>query len=659
MTGHPGMLPRHIAEMPTVAQPAVSPDGRWVLVVLQRADEQANRYRSGLWLVAADGTTPPRPFSDGEHSDMNPCWSPQGDRVAFLRAEDGGQSVLVVPFGVDESAVTVAAGLDGAGALSFSPDGARLAFTARVRPARCGVPDSGRPPSRVTRLRSRLDDVGFIADRPRHVFVVDADGSAAPRDLTPGECEFEDPAWDRDARSLVFTGATHDDRDLDLRRDLYAVDVADGRAPRRIGAPEGVFALPSVSPDGRRIAFLGTDDHETAPRNSHVAVLSRETGRHRWVSSEIDRSFAPASGARSPVWLDDDEILVTVEDRGDVHLYRLSAERRSPARAVWSGQGVVTAYDAAAGSTAFVLSTATRPSELHVVRDGVGRRVTDFGARFTAEVRPRSPAPLTVPSRDGTVEIDAWMLTPPGFRSDGSHPVLLNIHGGPFNQYGTGFHEDFQIQAAAGYVVVWCNPRGGSGREERFARAITGPAFGGTGWGSVDHDDVISVLDHVLEGRPGLDRDRVGVLGGSYGGYLTNWAIGQSDRFAAACSERGGSNLATAEWASDGAGTFRHTFGASHLDDPRLYRAMSPIAHVQKITTPLLILHSDQDLRTPPAMADELFVALRLLRRDVEMVRFPGEGHELSRSGSPVHRRQRMEILLDFFGRRLRPAHEV
>ena len=216
-----------------------------------------------------------------------------------------------------------------------------------------------------------------------------------------------------------------------------------------------------------------------------------------------------------------------------------------------------------------------------------------------------------------------------------------------------------QLQASAGYVVLFSNPRGSSGRDTRWGRAIAGPksrADAGTGWGSVDYDDVLAVVDEALARYPFIDAERLGVLGGSYGGYLTSWIVSHTDRFKAACSERAVNNLVTLEYASDIATAFRGTFGVNHVDDPTEYLARSPISFVSRIRTPLLIVHSEEDLRCPIEQAEQLWVALRLLGREVEFVRFPGESHELSRSGSPIHRVQRAELILEFFDRHLQPS---
>jgi dipeptidyl aminopeptidase/acylaminoacyl peptidase len=223
-------------------------------------------------------------------------------------------------------------------------------------------------------------------------------------------------------------------------------------------------------------------------------------------------------------------------------------------------------------------------------------------------------------------------------------------------QYGNAWFDEFQLWTGAGYAVVYANPHGSTGHTEQWSRSIRPPEAvqaPGAGWGTIDADDVLAVLDAALAREPSLDPDRVGVLGGSYGGYLTSWLIGHTDRFVAACSERAVNNMESEEWSSDVAGYFRYELGVNHLESPEIYRRISPITYVNDINTPVLILHSENDLRCHVEQADQLFVALRMLGKPVEYWRFPEEGHELSRSGSPRHRMQRAEIILDWFGRHL------
>ncbi len=263
-----------------------------------------------------------------------------------------------------------------------------------------------------------------------------------------------------------------------------------------------------------------------------------------------------------------------------------------------------------------------------------------------------------MPSPAGNDDIDAWFVAPaPGSVDGDSWPLLVSVHGGPMTQYGEHWFDEWQLWASAGFAVVSCNPHGSSGREESWQRLIRSPKASlepGTGWGGIDADDLLAALDAALGRWPAFDPERVGVLGGSYGGFMTTWLLARTDRFAAGCSERAVNNLLSEEWSSDVGGSFHRELGITHLDDPDEYVRMSPVTYVRDLTAPILILHSENDLRCPTEQADALFTALRMLRHpDVEYWRFPGEGHEMSRSGAPAHRIRRAELINAFFERTL------
>ena len=652
------MQPSDIGGIVAAGFPRVSPDGSQIAFVVTRVDAEANRYRAQVWLAPADGSRPPEPFTSGEFADANPAWSPDGRRLAFTsqRGPDDVKKVTlhVAPVEGGGETVTLATFPEAVNDLSWSPDGSHLAFTTRVRDARYDVDDPKKqPPRRVTRFFSRLDNVGWTFDRPSHVFVIRSDGWGGPVDLTPGEFEFSGPAWSPDGRMLAFSGSAHDDWDLDLAVDLFTAAVADG-GPVPLTKQTGHYAYPAWSALGGAVAVLGNDEARNTPQNAHLGIVDLASGQHRWVGTSLDRSFAPYGESRAPMW-EDGSLLVTVEDRGNVHLFRVATDGASDPELVVGGERAVNHFDVAAGTLAFSASTAERPSEVFVVRDGEERRVSFVTDSFVASATTRPATRFTATSTDG-VEIDAWVMTPPGYDPSRRYPALLNIHGGPFMQYGNRFFDEAQLQASAGFVVLLSNPRGSSGREESWAQAISGAKHAyapGTGWGSVDYDDVMAVVDEALRRFPFIDPDRVGVLGGSYGGYMTSWIVGHSNRFKAACSERAVNNLASEDWTSDIATAFRFDFGGTWYDEGHEYRRMSPITYARDIDTPLLIIHSEDDLRCPIEQAEQLFVTLRLLGKEVEFYRFPAEGHELSRSGSPVHRIQRAELILDFFSRHL------
>jgi dipeptidyl aminopeptidase/acylaminoacyl peptidase len=653
------MQPSDIGAYVAAGAPRVSPDGTAVAFVVSRVDADANRYRSQIWLAPADGSRPAEPFTGGERNDGAPTWSPDGRRLAFTSTsvgDDPDTALRIAPVTTGGETVTLASFDEGVNGLRWSPDGRHLAFTTRVRDASYEITDPKRqPPRRITRFYSRLDDVGWIHDRPNHVHVIPTDGSGGALDVTPGEFPFSDPAWSPDSRSLAFSGATHETWDIDTAQDLFAWTLGDP-APVALTEQTGSYHLPAWSPDGTRIAFVGFDEPTKSPQNGHLGVLDVATGKHRWLAPSLDRTFLPYGEARAPIW-NGENLLASVEDRGNLHLYHVAADGSGEPELLVGGERCLSGFDHAEGTLAFAASTADRPSEIFVWRHGAKRRVSFVTEGFVAAARPQPPERFTAPST-GDAEVDVWVYLPPDQDPSQRYPALLNVHGGPFTQYGNRFFDEAQLQAAAGYVVIMSNPRGSSGREESWGRAITGrkdPFGGGTGWGSVDFDDVMAAVDEALRHYPSIDPERLGVLGGSYGGYMTSWTVAHTNRFKAACSERAVNNMASEDWTSDIATAFRFELGTTFFEEPQEYERISPIAYVKDIDTPLLIVHSENDLRCPVEQAEQLFVALRLLGKDVEFYRFPAEGHELSRSGSPVHRIQRAELILDFFGRHLSP----
>jgi dipeptidyl aminopeptidase/acylaminoacyl peptidase len=309
-----------------------------------------------------------------------------------------------------------------------------------------------------------------------------------------------------------------------------------------------------------------------------------------------------------------------------------------------SGRRSVASYSVAGATVAFTAPEPQRPAEVYV-RTALGEhQVTDLNAAWRATVELPEPEHFTVLS--GGVEIDAWIMRPAGYQPGQRYPALVNVHGGPFAQYGWTFFDEFQVLAGAGYAVIFCNPCGSSGREDAFARAIIGCP------GEPDSADVLAVLDQALQRYDCLDAARIGLLGGSYGGYLTGWIVGHTDRFATAVAERGLYNRYSKDGTSDIWSGYTY-LRVRPWEDPELYWRYSPIAYVRQMRTPLLIIHSEEDLRCPIEQSEQLFTALKQMRRAVQFVRFPGENHELSRRGKPSHRVQRFGYILDWCAAKL------
>lgn len=632
-------------ERSKAVSPRLSPDGTRVAFVVTTIDLDDNTTRSRVWLDD-------RPVTAGPH-DASPSWSPDGKSLAFTsrRGEKQGDATLhVLPIDGPGEVRTVCTMPEGIGGPAWSPDGAWLAFTSRTRHERYDAKDVGwQSPRKVERFFSRLNGEDWVFDRPLHVYVVAANGtSAKPRNLTPGEFQHDGVAWLADSSGLVTSAQRHPTWDRDLAQDLYRVGL-DGEITA-LTRQTGWYRQPAVSPDGTQIALLGFDDPTEYPQNVRVGVLPLEGGDVAWVSTGLDRTFQPTAGERAPVWLDSERLMATAEDRGETHLYELRLDGASPV-ALTTGALTVTDFDAAGGTIATARTTVDHPAELWLDRGDGASQVTTLARTHLGWER------FAVPCTDGSDEIDVWIMRPVGFDPAERYPVLLNVHGGPFTQYGETFFDEAQMQAAAGFVVVMSNPRGGSGRHTGWGQAIMGPTHPkrpGGGWGSVDVDDVLAVLDTTLERYPFCDPDRVGMLGGSYGGYMaTMLAARYGNRFRGICSERAVNNLLTEEWSSDIATIFRIEHGPDPVEAPEEYLRMSPSLLAREIHVPMLLIHSENDFRCPISQAEELWVTLRLLDREVDFYRFPGEDHELSRSGSPVHRRMRAEIILDWFTEKL------
>jgi dipeptidyl aminopeptidase/acylaminoacyl peptidase len=529
----------------------------------------------------------------------------------------------------------------------WSPDGTRIAFTSRVPdPAYEETDEKKRLPRRFTRHRYKLDSVGWTGDRRTHLFVVPADGSGEAVQLTEGDYEHDAPNWSPDSAQIAFTSARDDDWDVQLCEAIWVIDAGGGE-PRRVTPDGDLYSLPSWSPDGSAIACNWSPGGFDRPRHDRVAVVDGATGERRVLTEELDLQCGAYPTVREPIW-DGDSLLFAVEEHGNTHVRRVPAAG-GDVEPVVSGDLWVTGFDAVGGTVVHATSSPTAPSEIFVGDE----QLTEVSKAFSEQAPSQPSERFVAVSADGE-EVEAWLVRPHGFQEGERYPLLLNIHGGPFTQYGNRFFDEFQAYARAGYVVVYSNPRGSSGYSEAWGRAIRGPVGGGDGWGTLDYQDLMAVTDAALEQFDFIDSERLGVMGGSYGGYMTSWIVSHTKRFKAACSERAVNNMLS-EFGSSDFGWFHRAYtGVWPFEDVEPYLAQSPTTYAAEITTPLLILHSENDLRCNIEQAEHLFTILRLLDRDVEFVRFPAESHELSRSGSPFHRVTRLEIVVDWFDRYLK-----
>jgi dipeptidyl aminopeptidase/acylaminoacyl peptidase len=690
------ITPEDFNDIVSVQDPQVSPDGAWIAFVRLSVDRLENEYRRAIWLAPTSGALP-KPFTTGTKQDYAPRWSLDGKHLAFISTRGGDKpQIYIIPTDGGE-ARQLTDMRQGTANLAWSPDGGFIAFTSRVNAEEREKEDNGSedegseaPPRdafeakqrreaeehqekdrfdpRVIRRQPYRASTDYLDDRRTHIYViaaaagagpdaVDPDGVASrsaekdkrPRRLTDGDVDYGPPAWSPDGTSLL-TAATRDpESDTGwIYQDVFRVPVPPPDAPRGepVSLTEPGFCnfAPKPSPDGSFVAYLRQPEERIFAQAPRLVVIPGDGGQPQEVAPDFDR------GVESFCWSPDGRNLVfTAGDEGDTGLYTVQVEGGLPVTVV-SGRRDVVAFDVAhdEGQIGFVACTPERPPDLYTVRsDGGGeRRLTDFNGGFLEKKRVMPVEGIWYTASDG-VEIQGWLIKPPGFDPTKTYPLAVEIHGGPHAMWGpstmTMWHE-WQCLAAQGYVVFYCNPRGSDGYGYAFRDAIHAR------WGESDMPDILAGVDHVVS-QGYIDAARMVVTGGSYGGFMTAWIVGHDQRFAAAVSQRGVYHLTNFFGTSDIPELIEGEFDAWPWEAYERLWQHSPLAYVNEIKTPLLIIHSEQDFRVPIPDAEHLFLMLRWLKREVEFVRYPREGHELSRSGEPRHRVDRLKRIIDWFDR--------
>lgn len=674
------MRPDQLPLLTTVSGLDVHPDGSWAVAAVSRPDFDADASVGQLWRVPLTGDGAPRRLTRG-FRDTNPRFSPDGRLLAFVRtSQDGKPQLHVMPTEGGEPLVLTDRPL-GVSEVAFSPDSTRIAFTARVpQEGRYGtvegVSADAEDPRRITSYTFQMNGVGYIADQRSHVFVLDVPdvygeppvrkvGRAAKaagtnpdsagsdllptaRQLTEGDADHTEPVFTADGRGVVVTVAREDDTKPDLTTNLFvvALDQAgqDGSKATRLTNTDVEGAGTTIAASqpcvvGDTIFFiaddLGPSGLDFVGRNSGVYVLPAAGGEARRLT---DAESVDIVSALSPSG--DDGVVTCAAHRGSHRVVRVTTDGNLSI--LLDGPLVASIAAAVPRSDAVVAAVAdgTTTGDLTLITAGAERRLTDFSAPLRAATRIAAATELEATSPDG-YPVHGWTLLPDG---PGPHPVLLLIHGGPYADYTWAFFDEAQTYVEAGYAVVMCNPRGAAGYGQQHGRAIQHD------FGNLDMADILAFLDHALDVVPGLDRQRLGVMGGSYGGYMTAWIIGHDHRFAGAIVERGFLDPRSFVGASDIGWYFTHGY---NTDDPARMDAQSPMHLTSNVTTPTLVIHSEQDLRCPLSQALRYYTQLKLAGVETELLVFPGENHELSRSGQPWHRRQRLEAILEWWARHL------
>jgi dipeptidyl aminopeptidase/acylaminoacyl peptidase len=661
----------------------ISPDGSRIAYVQQEIDREKNEYKSAIWL-AREGQ-PPVQYTSGL-KDGSPRWSPDSRYLAFVSSRSGSSQIWLLPLeGGEARQLTRIKG--GAAGPVWSPDSKYVAFTANLTEE--GVKPEGKDEDEkdlykkytkevkvITRILYKMDGVGYYGDKRSQVCVIPVDGGE-PKQLTAGEWNHTAPAWTPDSAGIVFGANRQAEADYaPWQTDLWYVP-RDGGELTRLTPGDGKLsaAEPSVSPDGRSVAFIGTDPEEHGYGTTMLLVLDRETGNVKRLGAKLDRGFGnegicdvggPAGGKLT--WSPDGHwIFAALSDAGQVQLVKVGATSGA-VMPVTGGDRVIHAFGLTPDCrrAALAYATPTSPSDLSLARlDELNPQpavpnccalLRGGGVAETVVAEPNrellEQIDLPVPERflcsagEGQPAVDAWILRPAGFEEGKKYPAVLEIHGGPMGMYGGGFFYEFQWLAAKGYAVVYSNPRGSQGYGFEFGNCIKAD------WGNYDYADVMAAMESAVQRYDFIDSDRLGVAGGSYGGFMVNWIVGHTDRFKAAVTMRSVVNRWSAMGTSDTGYNRIGQFGTENWwEEQNLgpYLKQSPLLHASKIVTPLLIEHQEGDLRCPIEQAEQLYAALKLQKKTVKFVRYPGEFHGMSRSGKPWHRIHRLNTIAEWF----------
>jgi dipeptidyl aminopeptidase/acylaminoacyl peptidase len=664
-----------------IADPQIAPDGSQVAFVRVRADEKKDTYDTAIWLVPTDGSKAPRPLTSGTR-DLSPRWSPDGRRLAFVRAveKDGrpqpGQIHLLSMDGGEASPLTEMP--RGAANPAWAPDGRTLAFSSTARPEELDAartPDAEKPRESDVRVitdavyrANGVSGFGYVdRDRPTHLWTIGVPIGAAdpskPKRITSGEFGVANHRWSPDGSRIFFVSDRRRESYYHPRdSDLFAVPK-DGGEPSLVASIDGTIGAYALSPDGSRAAFVGTL-HGTPERSYTqpdlwVADLKGGTPRNVTATYDFDVNGGIGGDQRAPrgqhpsgpIWNRDGRtVLINVGEQGNANLKRIDATAGT-IEPVTGGRNDVISYtaDGSRHKVAYVVSTPTTLGDLHVLdmaSSGKPKKLTAFNQELFGQIAMNEPEEIWYPSFDG-LKIQGWILKPPAFDPSKKYPLILQIHGGPHAAYGNTFTHEFQWMAAKGYVVLYTNPRGSSNYGQDFGNSIQ------FNYPGDDYKDLMAGVDAVLQ-KGYIDESRMGVTGGSGGGLLTNWVVTQTSRFKAAVSQRDISDWSNFWYTADFTLFTPTWFRKPPFEDPAEFARRSPITYVAKIQTPLMFILGDEDWRTPPAAGgEELFRALKYLKRPTVMVRFPGENHELSRSGRPWHRIERLQHIVGWFDKYL------
>jgi dipeptidyl aminopeptidase/acylaminoacyl peptidase len=645
-----GITPEDYFSFKFIGDPHISPDGKVVAFVLTAIDQKKNRRESAIWIVPADGSAAPRRFSAEGFSSNSPRWSPDGKTLAFLSArasdlpagETPKSQIFLLSVSGGGEAIALTKLKNGVQSYQWSPEGSRIVVVSASGPMD-GVATADRKSDvrHYAHIQYKFNDSGWFDDKRRHLWVVSVPGGEAKQITEGQDWNDTDPQWSPDGTRIAFvsdrTGKAYDDSH---NTDVWVIPAAGGTLTK-ISDHAFEDENPRWSPDGKQILFTGQTAVHQFPK-LYVADSSGGTASQLAVK---DLDTIPGELR----WQTSNTVLFAAGVKGETHIFRADPAERTFS-AVTAGPRGIHAFDVSqsTGKMVYLANDFQHLDDLYISNlDGSGeRQLTHVNSDLWAQLELQPVERLAYKSSDG-LAVEGFFVKPLGWQPGKKYPMVLVIHGGPEGMFGVDWYHEFQVYAAKGWAVFFCNPRGSTGYGEKFERGEI------NNWGGMDYQDIMAGVDAALKQYPWVDSNDLGVTGGSYGGYMTNWIVSHTNRFKAAVTLRSVSNFISDEGTRDGSYGHEEYFKGIVFDDFEQYWDASPLKYARNVHTPTLVLHSDNDFRVPIEQGEQWFRALQHYGVPSELVLFPRENHNLTRTGEPKHLVESLNWQLYWFERYL------
>lgn len=652
-----GLIAEDLLKFSFVQEPQLSPDGQTIIYVKKTINEE-KEYSSNLYLVDKNKNEE-IPFTQGNHSVRQPAFSPDGSTIAFVSDRSKKQQVWTIALrGGEAKQLTFFP--NGASNPVWSPDGKSLIVSVSLGIGESLEEEDNKTnesketltPYVTTKLKYKADGVGFLKEKYQQLVLIDLETGTTTQ-LTDGEYDYRQAVFSPDGKKIALIANREEDAEYNLISDLYQLDIATKQLTKLTNSDLRLNS-PHYSPNGKAISLLGSGRTYAGATLTEVFSLDLDTQELNCLTSDWDvevgdvgnNDMGTASGNQGAIWSNDGSSLYYLAgERGTTALYQVTLDKQITKVLGENEQIYDFSFDKHQEQLVYAVSAAGIPGDLYLYQldSGDYSRLTRCNENWLNEHRLSQPEEIDFTGTDGT-SLHGWIMKPVDFKKGNKYPLIVEIHGGPHLMYSHGFMHEFQVLAENGYGVLYINPRGSHGYGQTFVDAVRGDYGGG------DYQDIMDAVDYALTTYDWIDSDRLGVTGGSYGGFMTNWIVGHTNRFKAAVTQRSITNWHSFYGVSDIGYFFTDwELKADLFTDPDKLWYHSPIRYVQNIETPLLIIHSEQDYRCPIEQAEQLYTALKMRKKETKFVRYPKSDHNLSRTGDPSLRIHRLNEIVGWF----------